>query len=88
VAADLVVLETFTREMDANLVRSVLAAAGIESMIAADDAGGVYPMLHATRGLKLLVAVCDVDAARRALAESIEPDPPFPDDAGPAGGSA
>ena len=42
---DLVILNTFTNHIEADLARSALDAMGIESMVRADDAGGEQPGL-------------------------------------------
>ncbi|GJM43664.1 MAG: hypothetical protein DHS20C21_05060 [Gemmatimonadota bacterium] len=64
---DTVLLETFTSEMDANVAQSVLMAAGIESHIMTDDAGGALPGLQIERGVKLFVRAADEAQAREAL---------------------
>jgi len=49
---------------DAELARSVLAAAGIPAVLAADDAGGAYPF-DLSGGARLFVAEADaIDAAQ------------------------
>jgi Putative prokaryotic signal transducing protein len=61
---DLVVISTFPSTTDAQIAKGVLDDAGIDSMIRADDAGGMYPTI---RGAQLLVRSEDVAAAREAL---------------------
>ena len=61
---DLVVVSTFSLAADAQIAKSVLGRAGIESMIRADNAGGMYPALG---GVELLVRAEDVQKARDAL---------------------
>jgi len=51
---------------DAELAQSALAAAGIESELAADDAGGAYPF-DLTGSVRLLVDEADADDARTVL---------------------
>ena len=51
---------------DAELVQSALAAAGIPSVIAADDAGGAYPF-DLTGGVRLLVEEADAEDAAALL---------------------
>lgn len=57
----LVTVGTFLTHIDADLARSALEAAGIESMIRSDDCGGVRPHLW-MGGIQLLVR--DEDAQR------------------------
>lgn len=61
---DLVVVSTFPSVTDAQIAKGVLAEAGIDSMIRADDAGGMYPTI---RGAQLLVRSEDVVDAREVL---------------------
>ena len=62
--ASLVVVATYRSTADAQLAKHVLDRAGIESMIRADDAGGMYP---AMRDVELLVRAEDARKAERAL---------------------
>jgi len=57
----LVTVGTFLTHIDADLARSALEAAGIESMIVSDDCGGVRPHLW-MGGVQLRVR--DEDAQR------------------------
>jgi Putative prokaryotic signal transducing protein len=63
-STDLVVVSTFPLAADAQIAKSVLGRAGIESMIRADNAGGMYPALSP---VELLVRAEDVQKAREAL---------------------
>lgn len=63
-APDLVVVSTFPLAAEAQIAKDVLGRAGIESMIRADNAGGMYPALSA---VELLVRAEDVQKARQAL---------------------
>jgi hypothetical protein len=65
-----VVVETFPTRTLAALAASLLQAAGIETFILADDAGGAYPMLQFIDGVKLLVAPEDEALAREILASA------------------
>ncbi len=56
------VIRTFRSEIEADLARSALEAAGIDSMVRSDDCGGVAPHLRWMRGGALLVR--EEDAAR------------------------
>ncbi|MBK9242278.1 MAG: DUF2007 domain-containing protein [Acidobacteria bacterium] len=71
----LVVVRTFLTNVDAELARSVLEAAEIESLIQADDCGGVRPHLW-MGGVELLVAAEDAARADEVLGASAgTPDP-------------
>ncbi len=64
---DLQVIRTFINNVDAELARTALQAAGIESMIRADDCGGTRPHLW-MGGVELLVRGEDVARAEEVLA--------------------
>ena len=66
---DLVVVSTFPLAADAQIAKGVLDRAGIESMIRADNAGGMYPALS---GVELLVRAEDIGKARRALRITVQ----------------
>ena len=53
---------------DAELAQSALAAAGIESVIEADDAGGAYPFVLAGAA-RLLVDEADAEDAAAILSD-------------------
>jgi hypothetical protein len=57
---------TFGTRADAELAQGALAAAGIQSVVSADDAGGAYPF-DLTNRARLLVEEDDVEAAREIL---------------------
>ena len=52
---DLIVLRMFKNRIDADLAKSALDAAGIDTILSADDAGGLQPGLWASEGVALLV---------------------------------
>jgi hypothetical protein len=54
---------------DAELAQSALAAAGIPSVVSADDAGGAYPF-DLTGGVRLLVDEADAEDAAALLSGS------------------
>jgi hypothetical protein len=62
--ADLVVVSMFRSVADARIAKGILDAAGIESMIRSDNAGGMYPALDAAA---LVVRSEDLEAATQAL---------------------
>ena len=63
-SADLIAISTFRSSADAQIAKGILNEVGIESMIRADNAGGMYPAIS---GAELLVRSEDVDRARDAL---------------------
>ena len=71
-ADDLVVIATFVNNFDAELAHGALEAAGIESLIRADDCGGTRPHLW-MGGVELLVR--EEDAARAGEILNTEPQP-------------
>jgi hypothetical protein len=62
----LVVIRTFLNTIDAELAKSALAAADIDSLIRADDAGGMRPHLW-MGGVELLVKAEDAQQAHDIL---------------------
>jgi hypothetical protein len=64
---DLIVLRTFLNDIDAQLARTALEAADIDSMIRADDAGGMRPHLWVGSGVELVVRAEDVERANEIL---------------------
>ena len=64
--AGLVVVRDYLNKVEAELAQGALQAAGIESMIGADDAGGTEPGLW-MGGVKLLVRAEDATEAARIL---------------------
>jgi len=64
---DLVVVGTFSSRPEADLAKSALDAAEIESMVVGDDAGGMQPGLWESRGVAVVVNRTDEDAAREIL---------------------
>ena len=64
---DFVAVRTFLNHIEADLAKSALEAAGIESAISADDAGGMRPHLWVGTGVRLLVRQADVERAVEVL---------------------
>ena len=62
--SDLVAVSTFPSIADVSIAKGILDEAGIDSMIRADNAGGMYPAIG---GPELLVRSEDLDKARNAL---------------------
>ena len=70
-AADaLVVVGTYLNHFEADVARSALEAAGIESMIRSDDCGGLRPHLW-MGGIQLLVRAGDADDAQAVLESDV-----------------
>ena len=63
----MVPVATYPTRSDAELAQATLAAAGIPSVIAADDAGGALPFDVTGGGVRLLVDEVDVRSAGEAL---------------------
>lgn len=63
----LVVVAEYSNKIEAELAQGALAAADIESMVSADDAGGVQPGLWVGEGVKVLVRAEDLDQAKEVL---------------------
>ena len=66
----LTVVGTFRSTADAELAKGVLAAAGVDSLIRSDNAGGMYPMLGP---VELLVRTDDAAKAKDTLASAVAP---------------
>jgi hypothetical protein len=58
---------SYPSRSEAELAKAALAAAGIPSVISADDAGGAYPF-DLTGGARVLVDEADADDAAGVLA--------------------
>lgn len=65
----LVVVGTFLNKIEAEVAVGALEAANIESMVAADDAGGTRPSLWMS-GVQLLVRADDAERARGILEQT------------------
>ncbi len=63
-SSDLIAVSTFRSTADAQIAKGILDEVGIESMIRADNAGGMYPAIS---GAELLVRSEDSDEAHDAL---------------------
>ncbi len=80
---DLVFIRAYGRRFEAELAQQFLIDQGIEAMVQADDAGGMYAGLSLGRkGVRLLVRAADADLAREALEQLAAPsldDDPIPE---------
>ena len=63
-SSELIVVSTFRSAADAQLAKGILDESGIDSMIRADNAGGMYPAIG---GADLLVREEDLEKAHDAL---------------------
>jgi hypothetical protein len=63
---ELVVVRTYLNRVDAEIARGVLESVDIDSMITADDMGGIRPSLWMA-GVKLLVRREDAERASQTL---------------------
>jgi hypothetical protein len=66
---DQVVIAEFNNEIDAEIAKGHLESAGISASIVKDDAGGMFPSMQNTEGVRLTVAEGDESLARAILAE-------------------
>jgi Putative prokaryotic signal transducing protein len=64
VPSDLIVVSTFPSPAEAQIAKGVLDDAGIESLIRADNAGGMLPAIG---GVDVVVRADDVQKANEAL---------------------
>jgi len=77
-SSELVVLEEYTNLGQAEVIRAMLEASGIDAIIVKDDAGGMAPSLQIFVGVRILVRVEDLEMAEQVLeAQPVEsPDSP------------
>jgi len=64
---DVVVLKTFSNEIEAGIAQQVLQNGGVSAFIFKDDAGGMEPHLQRTAGVRLLVNRVDAESAHQIL---------------------
>lgn len=67
--AQLVTVRTYLNKAEAQLAQGALKAAGVDSIVRADDAGGARPHLW-LGGVKLLVRARDKERASEILGNS------------------
>lgn len=67
--SDTAVAGTFAYRYQAEFARETLEEAGIDSMLAGDDAGGAYAGMTFTRPFKLLVRAADLEQAKAILGD-------------------
>jgi hypothetical protein len=66
-----VAIQRFENDLDAEVAKGHLEAAGIEAKIIKDDAGGMFPSLQQTGGVQVLVAEAQSGRAREILREKL-----------------
>ena len=64
---DIVVLATFSSEVEASIAQASLDAAGIDSILLRDDAAGIIPSMSFVKGVRVAVRRGDAAAARAQL---------------------
>ncbi len=62
-ANSLKLIKTFNSRMEAELIKSLLEANGIKSIIMSDDAGEMYPSAQLYWGVRLFVKEQDFETA-------------------------
>lgn len=72
-ADETAVAATFAHRHEAEFARETLRAAGIESVLIADDAGGAYAGLSFSGSVRLIVRKDDLTGARAALEQHGQP---------------
>ena len=66
--ADLICIKNYNNRTEAEIVKSLLEASGIEAVVSADDCGGMRPhLLLGTNGTRLLVKEEDAQKALEVL---------------------
>ena len=73
--SDLVIVRTFLNRFEADVAKSALDAAGIESVIRADDAGGMRPAMSMGSAVELVVRAEDASRAAQLLEADFGPRP-------------
>ena len=67
---ELVVVGTFLNHIEADIAQGALEAAEIDSMISADDAGGLRPHMSVGSNVRLLVRLEDAEQARKIVSDA------------------
>jgi Putative prokaryotic signal transducing protein len=62
-----VILRTFSNEIDASMAQQLLRESGVKSFVLKDDVGGMEPQLQLTAGVRLLVIGADAERAHQLL---------------------
>jgi hypothetical protein len=69
-SSEFAVVRVFTNDVEAGAVRSLLESRGLDAFVWTDDAGGAYPFLQPTWGVRLVVPREQLDDALAILAEA------------------
>jgi len=69
--SQLIVLEVFNNEIDAEIVKGRLNASGIDAFVSKDDCGGMRPHLQPSQGVRLLIPDSDIELAKEILQSDI-----------------
>ncbi|HEV7858232.1 MAG TPA: DUF2007 domain-containing protein [Pyrinomonadaceae bacterium] len=64
---DIVVIKTFSSEIEATMAQQVLQESGVSAFVFKDDAGGMEPHLQRTSGVRLIVNRADAERAQEIL---------------------
>ena len=64
---DQVIVGEYASEIDAEIARGHLESAGIKAFIIMEDAGGAFPSLQITEGVRLAVDKSDLEKASAIL---------------------
>jgi hypothetical protein len=64
----LVIIRSFSNEVDAEIARQHLATNGVDAYVRTDDCGGMYPWRQEMRGVFLEVLDSDKENAEKILA--------------------
>lgn len=65
--SDIVCIKIFSSRIEANIAKSKLESKGIQSIISADDEGGMLPFQFGKAGVKLLVKHEELKIAQKLL---------------------
>jgi hypothetical protein len=69
----MVKIATLPNDLEAHLAQATLSAAGIESVLKFEDAGGMFPSLDNSEGIALLVDLENVEEATNLLTKESHP---------------
>lgn len=64
---EVVVIKTFSNEIDATMAQQVLQESGVRAFVFKDDAGGMEPHLQLTGGVRLVINRADLERASEIL---------------------
>lgn len=64
---DIIVLRTFSNEIEASMAQQALEDSGVKAFVMKDDAGGMEPHLQRSGGVRLLINEADAGQAAEIL---------------------